>query len=132
MSDRYVDLDAFFDEQDEKPVIVKVLGEEWHLPPSPPADAMLRAQRLMLVAAEARSRLRDLPEDAEVPEDLREALSFDMDRHARALIGSENLDAMLAKGLKHNRLMKLLQKVMEIHQGPSPNRAARREGGHSE
>lgn len=131
---RYIDLDAYLAEQDDKPVIVKVFGEEWKLPSSPPADTMLRVQRIMAIAIDAQDRLAALNEDDEIPEDLRELASFDVRKHAEALLGADNLDAMLAKGLRQDGLMHLMHRVSKIHQGgdgAAPNRAARRKGGRS-
>ena len=131
----YIDLDAFLAEQDAKPIVVKVFGEEWELPPSPPADAMLRVQRILTLTLDAQERLRQLGPDAEVPEDLREILEFDQRQHAVALLGEDNLNELLARGLRHDGLNYLLQRVLAIHQGgekeASPNREARRKGGRS-
>lgn len=131
--DRYLDLDAFFDTQEVKEPVVKVLGQEWVLPVSPPAKAMLRAQRVVAAAIDAKERLETLDKDAQIPEDLKELASFDLHEHACALLGEHNLEAMLDKGLRHDQLLLLLSKVMAMHQGggSSPNRAARRKGGRS-
>lgn len=129
----YIDLDAFLEEQSKKkPPRVKAMGQEWILPQSPPADAMLRAQRFLTHAIDAQERLKGLGPDDDVPEDLKDIVGFDFESHARALIGSDNLDAMVGMGLPHDGLRHLVQQVMKIHQGGgSPNRAARRKGGRS-
>lgn len=137
MADNYIDLDAYLAEQDAKPIIVKVFGDEWHLPPSPPADTMLRVQRMISIMLDAQDRLRKLGPDADVPEDLLEALTFDQRQYAADLLGEETLDSLLKRGLNHDGLTHLLQQVLAIHQGggaggeQAPNRQARRKGGRS-
>ncbi len=87
----------------------------------------------MAATIDAQDRLSSLGKDDEIPEDLREIAQFDTTKYAADLLGAENLEALLQRGLRHDGLMYLLRQVMAIHQGGgrSPNRAARRRGGRS-
>lgn len=132
MTAKYVDLDQFFAEQDEEQLTIKLYGQDWTLPASPPASAMLRVQRMAVLASEAKERLEGLSEDDDVPADLAELASFDLRAHASAVIGEENLQAWLDKGITQSQLNEAIRQVMQLHQGGgSPNRAARRKAGKS-
>lgn len=116
------DFDAAWAEEEDEPVVVRLLGEEWECkrPSEVPAALLLRMDRLMLVAASG-----DVPDDFVVDE------SLTPEGILRGLAGDDNVDAWLAAGLSYKRLASVSQYLNARYRGqdpeaPAANRAQKR------
>jgi hypothetical protein len=111
---RLIDFDAFRAEQSEEPLIVRIGGQEYRLPASPPALVALDVMRRM-ETSEAK-KIRFLPH--EVP-----AL-------AESIFGPEMLAELTGRHrLTSSELTVLLERVMTSYTEdamPPPNRQTRR------
>lgn len=110
----YMDFDAAWAEDDDEPVVIRLLGEEWKCkrPSEVPASLLLRMDRLMLIAASG-----DVP-DGFVVDD-----SLSPDGILRALAGDANVDAWLAAGLSYKRLAAVSQYLNARYRGQDPGEA---------
>lgn len=61
MSRKYVDFDAARQERDNTPLVVHAFGDDWNMPPSPPAEVMLEIVRLQADSEEAKAEGRPAP-----------------------------------------------------------------------
>lgn len=99
--DRYADFDEAFSEEAAEPLRIKLYGQEWELPATMPAAAVLRVTRFM---AEGRD-----PE-----QDLTRAEHIDL---AADLIPRETLNVWLAKGLDIDQLGNIVSWQMRQYLG---------------
>lgn len=109
MTSRYADLDEFLAESTGDPVELKLFGEIWQLPPSVPADLMIRVERLYAFIAE---RLEGDPQ-ATIPDDL----DLDIMDTAQRMCGAENVAQWMERRLDRNQLWGVVFRVMAIHNG---------------
>lgn len=96
LEERFFDFDQFMNEMDQKPVRVKIFGQIEELPPSMPADMVLRILRLRKKGVE------------NVPEE--EVLLM-----AETLFGKERLERWCKKGLTLKGLEVLLEHVSRLY-----------------
>lgn len=117
------DFDAAWAEEDDEPVVIKLLGEEWACkrPSEVPAAFLLKVDRLLILAAS-----EDVPDDFVVDD------SLSSESILRQLAGDANVDEWLARGLPYKRLMAVSRHLMAVYRGQDPgealaaNRATRR------
>lgn len=124
MSDQFRDFDAAWAEEEDDPVVIKLLGEEWKCkrPSEVPAALLLKMDRLMLIATGA-----DVPDDFVIDD------SLSPESILRQLAGDDNVDAWLARGLPYKRLAAVSQHLNAVYRGqvapgeaPAANREQRR------
>ena len=124
MTGQFHDFDAAWGDDEDDPVVVRLLGEEWKCkrPSEVPASLLLRMDRLMLIAS-----------TGEVPDDFVVDDSLSPESIIRQLAGDDNVDAWLARGLSYERLAKVSQYLNARYRGqdpegeaPAANRATRR------
>jgi hypothetical protein len=121
--DQFHDFDAAWADDDDEPIVVKVLGQEWACkrPSEVPAALLLRLDRLLLTVATG-----DVPADMVIDD------SLSPESILRSLAGDANVDAWLAAGLPYKRLMDLNRHLTATYRGQDPgeaqaaNRATRR------
>jgi hypothetical protein len=106
-----IDFDAFRAEQQERPLIIRIGGQDYALPSSPPASVALDGIRL------ARSGAASVPAD-------------EVAGLAEGLFGKSVLDELLrVHRLTVAELQALITQVMDIYAAeasPPPNRVSRR------
>lgn len=120
MSGQFHDFDKAWEEDDDEPVVVRLLGEEWKCkrPSEVPAALLLKLDRLLLVAAGG-----DVPDDMVIDD------SLSADSILRQLAGDDNVDAWLAHGLSYKRLGQVSRYLNAVYRGQEPpgeERAANR------
>jgi len=123
MVDQFHDFDAAWAEEDDEPVVIKLLGEEWkcNRPSEVPAALLLRLDRLLLSVA-----------TGETPDDMVLDDSLSPESILRSLAGDDNVTAWLDRGLPYKRLMAVSRHLMAVYrgqdpgEGPAANRAQRR------
>ena len=124
MTGQFHDFDAAWAEEEDEPVTIKLLGEEWACkrPSEVPAALLLRMDRLMLVAASG-----DVPDDLVIDD------SLSPEGILRGLAGDDNVNAWLERGLSDQRLAKVSQYLNARYRGqdppgeaPAANRAQKR------
>lgn len=101
MTDRYVDFDAAFSEEDATPLRIKLFGKEWELPATMPAAAVLRVVRWQ---ADGRDVEQELSKSELI------ALAGD-------LVPQDVLTAWQAKGLDIDQLGHIVGWQMRQYQG---------------
>ncbi|SNR33121.1 hypothetical protein [Blastococcus mobilis] len=108
---QFHDFDAAWADEEDEPVVVKLLGEEWACkrPSEVPAALLLKLDRLMLAAAGA-----DVPDDFVVDD------SLSSESILRQLAGDDNVDAWLARGLPYKRLAAVSQYLNAVYRGQDP------------
>jgi hypothetical protein len=121
------DFDAAWAEEDDEPVVIRLLGEEWKCkrPSEVPAAFLLRLDRLMLLQATGAT---ELPADFVVDDTL------SSESILRALAGDDNVDAWLVRGLPYSRIVQVVAYLNAVYRGMDPdmgeaqaaNRATRR------
>jgi hypothetical protein len=95
------DYDAFLDEL--TPITIHVLGQDWQVPRSPPADKMAKLQRAMASAAKVQVQVQAGKVDAAVIDQL-DSEYADVVSVARVLAGNEVVDAWLEGGIRDSQL----------------------------
>jgi hypothetical protein len=96
----FIDFDAAFDERDEPPIKVKVMGSEWELPGVMPAALPLKVARMV---ADGRSK-----DDFTVAETL--SLAVD-------IIPKHVLDAWFDLGITVDRLGPIIERLAAMYMG---------------
>lgn len=119
------DFDAAWDEADDEPVVIRLLGQEWKCkrPSEVPAALLLKLDRLLLVAA-----------GGAVPDDFIVDETMSTEGILRQLAGDDNVDAWLGLGLPYKRLGDVSRHLNAVYRGqepdqgeaPAANRATRR------
>lgn len=106
------DFDAAWADEDDEPVLVKLMGEEWKCkrPSEVPASFLLRLDRLMLAQA-----------SGEVPDDMVIDDSLSSESILRELAGEDNVDAWLARGLPYKRLAQVAAYLNAKYRGVDPD-----------
>lgn len=114
MAGQFHDFDAAWADEDDEPVVIKLLGEEWACkrPSEVPAALLLRMDRLMLIAT-----------SGEVPDDFVIDDSLSPESILRQLAGDDNVDAWLARGLSYKRLSAVSQHLNAKYRGQDPGEA---------
>ncbi|MDP5184793.1 hypothetical protein QOZ88_19340 [Blastococcus sp. BMG 814] len=104
------DFDAAWAEEDDEPIVVKLLDREWQCkrPSEVPAALLLRLDRLMLAATAG-----DVPDDLVIDD------SLSPESILRQLAGDTNVDAWLAAGLSYRRLSAVSQHLNSRYRGQS-------------
>ncbi len=100
MADRYKDFDAFFAEHERQPVRFKILGEEIILPPDLPAALIVKIVKM--------NRDRDTTETI-MHEEMLDMLTM--------LIGEENFNKLMAKGLDIGQVEQIVPWIMNTYMG---------------
>jgi len=111
MSSRFKDFDAYWAEQAQEPIRIRVFGQVEELPPSLPLAVMLRAQRIVAGRSEGE----------EVP--AAELLGIAAD-----VFGQERVERWAAKGMTIEQMMDVFQYVQAIYSGQAPAEGADDEG----
>jgi hypothetical protein len=113
------DFDAAWAEEDDEPIVVKLLGEEWKCKRSSevPAALLLKMDRLLLGVARQATLGQDTDLDFEV-DDL-----LDPESILRQLAGDDNVDAWLGRGLPYKRLMDVSRYLTAKYRGQDPGEA---------
>ncbi|TFV91409.1 hypothetical protein [Blastococcus sp. CT_GayMR16] len=111
MVDQFHDFDAAWADEDDEPVVIKLLGEEWKCkrPSEVPAALLLRLDRLLLSVATG-----DVPDDMVVDD------SLSPESILRQLAGDDNVDAWLGRGLPYKRLMAVNRHLTAVYRGQNP------------
>lgn len=124
MGSQFHDFDAAWAEDDDEPVVVRLLGEEWTCkrPSEVPAALLLKLDRLLLMVAST-----DVPDDFVVDD------SLSPESILRQLAGDDNVTAWLERGLPYQRLMAVNRHLTAVYRGqdpegeaPAANRAQKR------
>jgi hypothetical protein len=112
MAGQFHDFDAAWAEEDDEPVVIRLLGEEWKCkrPSEVPAAFLLRLDRLMQVAG-----------SGEVPDDLVVDDDMSSESIARTLAGDDNVDAWLARGLSYIQVAKIVAYLNAVYHGQDPD-----------
>jgi hypothetical protein len=118
MADQFHDFDAAWADEDDEPVVVRLLGEEWKCkrPSEVPAALLLRLDRLMVETTRAM-------QTGKVSDDFVVDADLSTESLARALAGDDNVDAWLARGLPYKRLVEVGRYLMGIYRGQDPGEA---------
>lgn len=93
---RYKDFDRHFEEQGREPVVIRLFGEDWHLPASVPMKPVVMMMRVM----EERGQESEL-----TPQ---ESMNF-----LRDLVGEEVFDAWLERGIDNEQITEILYWALE-------------------
>lgn len=114
MSGQFHDFDAAWADDDDEPVVIRLLGEEWKCkrPSEVPASLLLRLDRLLLVAA-----------GGDVPDDLVIDDSMSPESILRQLAGDDNVDAWLGRGLPYKRIGDVSRYLNAVYRGQDPGEA---------
>lgn len=123
------DFDAAWAEEQDDPVVIRLLGEEWKCkrPSEVPASLLLRLDRLMVQVAHAH-QTGDVADDFVIDAEL------SSESILRQLAGGDNVDAWLARGLPYKRLLDVNRHLVAVYRGqdrgegeaPAANRQTRR------
>lgn len=121
MPGRTKDFDEFFDEIEQKPVRVKLLGRWWVLPAEAPAATILKLQRALVASIELRM-MKALDPNKELSEAeierFREHLEdFNTERELRGLVGDDIVDEWFAAGLGYKKLGPVLWWLVSVYEG---------------
>ena len=100
MTDKYKDFDDAWQEKKQEGPIFKAYGEEYELPPSPPATLVLRMNRLM----------KEHGAEANIPD----SALLDM---TTKLLGEDNLDELCDQGMTVEEMADLIQWANSIYFG---------------
>lgn len=125
MGAQFHDFDAAWEEDDDEPVVVRLLGEEWQCkrPSEVPAELLLKLDRLMAQVA-AINATGQVDDDFEVDPNLTS------EGILRQLAGDDNVNAWLGRGLSYARLMDVSRHLNAVYRGqgeaPAANRQERR------
>lgn len=105
------DFDAAWADDDDEPVVIRLLGEDWTCkrPSEVPAALLLRLDRLMLVATSG-----DVPDDFVLDDTL------SPESVLRQLAGDDNVTAWLGRGLAYKRLSAVSAHLNAVYRGQSP------------
>lgn len=108
---QFHDFDAAWADEEDEPIVVRLLGEEWKCkrPSEVPAAFLLRMDRLMLVAG-----MTDVPDDLVIDD------SLSPESILRTLAGDDNVDAWLGRGLSYKRLASVSQYLNARYRGQDP------------
>lgn len=112
------DYDAFADE--EKPIIVPVLGKKWKVQRSPRADHMAMLQRALAQAARVSAKIQAGKAD-DIDLDTIDDSMTDTVSVAEVLAGKEVVDEWLAGGIRESQLKAIVQ---DLWAEQEPERAA--------
>jgi hypothetical protein len=112
------DFDAAWAEEDDEPVVIRLLGEEWKCkrPSEVPASLLLRLDRLLVETTRAM-------QTGEVPDDFVVDADLSTESLTRALAGDDNVDAWLGRGLPYTRLVEVGRYLMGVYRGQDPGEA---------
>ena len=125
---QFHDFDAAWADEDDEPVVVKLLGEEWKCkrPSEVPAAFLLKLDRLMVETTRAL-------QTGTVSDDFVVDDSLSTESLLRSLAGNDNVDAWLGRGLTYTRLIAVARHLMAVYRGqeppgeaPAANRAQKR------
>lgn len=128
MSRDFFDFDAAAGEAD--PIEFRLLGRDWSLPGTAPAQALLRIDRAMVAVVE-------LEQTGQIPDDMVVDVTLTAEGMCRALVGDDLVDEWLALGVDYPTLKAVTRRLTAIYRGEDPdadpnpqppNRAARRAG----
>ena len=98
MTEKYKDFDDAWQEKEQEGPTFKAYGEEYELPPSPPATLVLSMNRLM----------KKHGAEANIPDS--ELLGM-----ATKLLGEDNLDELCDKGMTVDEMADLIQWANSIY-----------------
>lgn len=109
------DFDAAWDDAEDEPVVVRLLGEEWKCkrPSEVPASLLLKMDRMLLIVA-----------SDQVPDDFVLDDSMSTESILRQLAGDDNVDSWLARGLPYARLMDVSRHLTARYRGQDPEAPA--------
>lgn len=118
MTSRYHDFDAAWAEEDDDPVVIRLLGQEWSCkrPSEVPAGLLLRIDRLIVQYAQ-------MQQTGQIPDDFVMDDSLDPESMLRKLAGDTNVDAWLKAGLSYQRLQAVLRHLQSVYRGQDPGEA---------
>lgn len=118
MADQFRDFDAAWADEDDEPVVIRLLGEEWKCkrPSEVPASFLLKLDRLMVATAR-------MEQTGEVPDDFVVDDEMSPDYVIRGLAGEDNVDAWLARGLSYKRLTGVTRYLNAVYRGQDPDAA---------
>lgn len=107
----YMDFDAAWAEEDDDPVVIRLLGEEWKCkrPSEVSAALLLKLDRMLMVSI-----------TGEVPDDMVLDDTMSSEGILRQLAGDDNVDAWLARGLPYKRLLAVSRYLNAVYRGENP------------
>lgn len=109
MSSTVHDFDAWYDENVEKTIPIKLMGKLWDLPGDAPAAALLRIQRLEHILLTATT-------DEDIPDNL-DLSGLSYENIVRDLVGDDLLQKWLAGGIKGQLLQEVSRRLYRIYTG---------------
>lgn len=108
------DFDAAWAEDEDEPVVIRLLGEEWKCkrPSEVPAALLLRMDRMLIIASGG-----DVADDFVLSDDLSQESIL------RSLAGDDNVDAWLSRGLRYDHLGEVARHLNAVYRGQDPGEA---------